>query len=80
MPLPVTMRAVPTAADFSAVGNFVIFDGGANSTVTAIVLSYVSTNSITMTVTTGATMTGQRPALLETNVNLAAYIGVTAEL
>jgi len=80
MPLPVTMRTVPTAADFSAAGNFVIYDGGTNSTVTAIVLSYVSTNSISMTGTTGATMTAARPALLEANVALAAYIGVTAEL
>jgi hypothetical protein len=80
MPLPVTMRTAPTAADFSAAGNFVIYDGGTNSTVTAIVLSYVSTNSISMTGTTGATMTAARPALLEANVALAAYIGVTAEL
>jgi hypothetical protein len=80
MPLPVTMRTAPTAADFSAAGNFVIFDGGANSTVTAIVLSYVSTNSISMTGTTGATMTAARPALLEANAASAAYIGVTAEL
>ena len=80
MPLPVTMRAYPTALDFSAVANFLIYDGVNNTTVTAIAFQFASTNSLSLSTTSGATLTQTRPAILEANASAAAYIGAIAEL
>ena len=80
IPIPVTMRASPTALDFSAVANFLLYDGVNNTAVTAIVLQYASTTSFSVFTTSPATLTQARPVILEANAGAAAYIGVSAEL
>ena len=80
VPLPITMRVPPTAIDYAAVGNFVVFDGAANTTLTGISLSYVGQNSAGVTGTVASGLTQTRPAMLEANGASTAYIGFTAEL
>jgi hypothetical protein len=80
MPLPVTMRATPTAIDTAAAGNFLIFDGAANVAVTTLAIYSAAPNSLALQTVNPATLTQTRPAMLESNGGSAAYIGVTAEL
>jgi hypothetical protein len=80
VPLPITMRVPPTAIDYAAVGNFVVYDGVANTTLTGISLSYVGQNSAGVTGTVASGLTQTRPAMFEANGASTAYIGFTAEL
>ena len=80
VPLPITMRVPPTAIDYAAVGNFVVFDGAANTTLTGISLSFVGQNSAGVTGTVASGLTQTRPAMFEANGASTAYIGFTAEL
>jgi len=80
VPLPVTMRVPPTAIDYAAVGNFVVFDGVANTTLTGISLSYVGQNSAGVSGTVASGLTQTRPAMFEANGASTAYIGFNAEL
>jgi len=80
VPLPVTMRVPPTSIDTAAAGNFVVYDGAANTALTSIVLNFVGQNSAGIVGNVASGLTQTRPAMLEANGSSSAYIGFTAEL
>jgi hypothetical protein len=79
VPLPVLMRSYPTSLDIATVGNYVIFDGAGNYTVTGITLSYSAPTSCGLSISSTG-MTSVRPALFEANGASSAYLGFNAEL
>ena len=76
---PVSMRAAPTTLDTSATSSFVVFDGGADLTVSALAFDQQNLNTTSLNITvSGATQ--YRPGVLQANNNATSYIGLGAEL
>ena len=77
-PLPVEMRVVPTAVDFS---NICVVDSSTRSAITALGLGvYSSKTTGGAEATTGIGLTLLRPYFIQNNNNAAGYIGFSAEL
>lgn len=79
VPLPVTMRVVPTSIDFSTLN---LTTGGTNTTVTnCTFLGNNSSNQIAVAyATVAAGLTANRPYGLTSNNSLSGYLGFSAEL
>ena len=76
---PVSMRAAPTTLDTSATSSFLVFDGGADLTVSALAFDQQNLNTTSLNITvSGATQ--YRPGVLQANNNATSYIGLGAEL
>jgi hypothetical protein len=80
VPLPVSMRVVPTALEYGS--SFVINDGPTNTTVTTITLdTQVSLNTlVSLIANVAGGLTQYRPYRLLANNSSTSYIGLTAEL
>jgi hypothetical protein len=78
VPLPVAMRATPTAVEFA---NIALSDSTGSITVTGCTLDTgVSSNYFGVVNTTATGLTQYRPYYLRQNANSAGYIGFTADL
>jgi hypothetical protein len=78
VPLPVTMRIIPTAVDYS---NVSVIDSGFGGSSCTLGLEPTETtiNAVRLTAT-GSGLTGNRPTNIRANNNTAAYVGFTSEL
>jgi hypothetical protein len=76
---PVSMRAAPGTLDTSATNTFVVYDGGADLTVSALAFDQANTNTIALNITV-ASATQYRAGTLQANNNQTSYLGFGAEL
>jgi hypothetical protein len=81
IPLPVTMRVVPTALDVSSAGHFYLYDGSVTPTANSVVLgSPMSPNTVQVNAATAsATLTVGRFGNV-ISATSGAYLGFTADL
>ena len=81
IPLPVTLRALPTSIDYSLTG-LVLNDGGTNTyAVTGLTIdSSTGANLVSLTATVASGLTQFRPYYLNANNSSSPYIGFSAEL
>jgi hypothetical protein len=77
-PLPVAMRTVPSAVEFSLI--CVSDNSGYDLAISAITIAQASTTSVGLAITNAATATAFRPCFIKNNNNAAGYLGFTAEL
>jgi hypothetical protein len=79
VPLPVTMRVLPTSVDFSTLN---LTTGGTNTTVTGLTLlsSQCSNQIVVAYPTVAAGLTVNRPYGLTANNSTSGYLGFSAEL
>jgi len=77
MQFPITMRANPTAIEFSTLQ---LNDGITVTAVTNLTLANTSTFSTVLTASVAAGLTAFRPYQLGNNNSTSAYLGITAEL
>ena len=77
--VPVQMRVVPTAVDFSTMAVWVY--GGSIVAATNITIAGESGNkNVRLNVTTGSGLTATQPVSLTTNNSTSGYVGLSAEL
>jgi hypothetical protein len=80
MPLPVTLRANPTAVDYSTV-SLQAYDGAAQNAATALVISgLVGLNIVGLQVDVASGLTVGSVFRLLTNNSTSGYVGLSAEL
>jgi hypothetical protein len=77
IPLPVTLRAAPSAVDFSTLR---INDTATAFAVTSFAIDQTSQNCIGVTAVTAGSLTQYRPYSLSANNSTSAYVGFSAEL
>ena len=79
IPIPVQMRAIPSAIDFSTVG-LADYVGGLITVTPTLTASSLGQKSIAITATAASGITAFRPYFLLTNNSLSGYLGLSAEL
>lgn len=80
-PLPVEMRAVPTAIDYSTIGNWRAYDNVSEKTGSSFSLDTASTTKFVNIELVGVgSATTSRPYFLRAFNDTAAYLGFSAEL
>ena len=77
MQFPITMRAIPTAIEFSTLQ---LNDGITVIAVTNLTLANTSTFSTVLTASVASGLTAFRPYQLGNNNSLSGFLGITAEL
>jgi hypothetical protein len=74
---PTTMRIAPTVIDFA---NMSTNDTATVTAISALALTYAGVDSSQLTATVASGLTANRPYFLAANNNVAAFVGVSAEL
>ncbi len=77
LPFPSAMRVAPTSVDFSTLGTY---DGGTQTTITAISLLDSSTTQAQVYATVASGLTTNRPYFIQAKDSSAAYLALNAEL
>jgi len=77
LPFPTAMRVAPTSVDFSTLGTY---DGGTQTTITAISLLDCSTTQAQVYATVASGLTANRPYFIQAKDTSAAYLALNAEL
>jgi hypothetical protein len=75
--LPVTMRTIPSAIEYSTLA---LYDGVTTTAVTSATINTQSKNIVTVNASVASGLTQYRPAELIANNSTSSYLGFTAEL